>query len=331
MAVSTTMEASPGLSLRSLVKGFVLTKHTEGKSQRTVEDYDENLRHFLWYADRQGWSDDIRFLTEWQIRQFLGYVGTETNRWGLEGNGSETSQCRASHTTLHHYWVTLSNFFNWVVKEGFAAESPLARIRVAKPKPKVVVPYSSDEIGRMLAVCDYDYEHNARFVGSRNRAMTLVLLDTGVRLSELVNMKVRDINTGTGYIRVLGKGSKERVVRIGKVAQKALWRYLMCRGHNDVEPLWLTEERRPLHNSGVQSLVKRLKERAGVTGEGSVHRFRHSFALSFLRTDRNVFNLQYLLGHSDLEMVRRYTSALGMEDALRAHETASPADLLHLA
>ena len=331
MVVSTRIEASPGVSLRSLVKGFVLTKQTEGKSPRTVEDYDENLRRFLWYADRQGWSDDIRFLTEWQIREFLGYVGTETNRWGLEGNGSETSQCRASHTTLHHYWVTLSNFFNWLVKEGLVAESPAARIRVAKPKPKVVVPYGSDEIGRMLAVCDYDYEHNARFVGSRNRAMALVLLDTGVRLSELVNMRVRDINTGTGYIRVLGKGSKERVVRIGKVAQKALWRYLMCRGHNAVEALWLPEEGRPLHNSGVQSLVKRLKERAGVTGEGSVHRFRHSFALSFLRADRNVFNLQYLLGHSDLDMVRRYTSTLGMEDALRAHEKASPADLLHLA
>jgi len=330
MVVSTRMEASPGLSLRSLVKGFVLTKRTEGKSQRTVEDYDENLRRFLWYADRQGWSDDIRFLTEWQIREFLGYVGTETNRWGVEGNGSETSQCRASHTTLHHYWVTLSNFLNWLVKEGFIAESPGARIRISKPKPKVVVPYGSGEIGRMLAVCDYDYEHNARFIGSRNRAMTLVLLDTGVRLSELVNMKVRDINTETGYIRVLGKGSKERVVRIGKVAQKALWRYLICRGHNNAEALWLTEEGKPLHNSGVQSLVKRLKERAGVTGEGSVHRFRHSFALSFLRTDRNVFNLQYLLGHSDLEMVRRYTSALGMEDALRAHEKASPADMMGL-
>jgi len=330
MVVSTRTEASPGVSLRSLVKGFVLTKRTEGKSPRTVEDYDENLRRFLWYADRQGWPDDIRLLTEWQIREFLGYVGTETNRWGLEGNGSETSQRRASHTTLHHYWVTLSNFFNWLLREGFVAESPLARIRVAKPKPKVVVPYSGDEVGRMLAVCDYDYEHNARFVGSRNRAMILVLLDTGVRLSELVNMKVRDINGDTGYIRVLGKGSKERVVRVGKVAQKALWRYLMCRGRNDVEQLWLTEEGRPMHNTGVQSLVKRLKERAGVPGEGSVHRFRHTFAVSFLRSDRNVFNLQYLLGHSDLEMVRRYTSALGMEDALRAHEKASPADLLTL-
>lgn len=81
-------------------------------------------------------------------------------------------------------------------------------------------------------------------------------------------------------------------------------------------------------NAGVQSLVKRLKQRAGVHSDGSIHRFRHTFALNFLRLDRNVFNLQYLLGHSDLDMVRRYTSALGMEDALEAHIKASPADSL---
>lgn len=316
------------MSLKSLVVGFVLTKRTEGKSLRTVEYYQENLRRFLWYAERQGWSDDIRFLTEWQIREFLGYVGTETHRWGLEGNGSETSQRNVSHSTVRHYFVVLSCFFNWVVEEGFVEENPMAKIKVAKSKPKVVVPFSSEEISRMLEICDYDYEHNAKFLGSRNRAIILVLLDTGIRLSELIGMKVGDINNDTGYIRVLGKGGKERVVRMGKVARKALWRYLMYRTNKDTQELWLTEEGKPLHNSGVQSLVKRLKERAGINGNGNVHRFRHTFALSFLRTDKNVFNLQYLLGHSDLDMVRRYTSTLGMEDALRAHEKASPADLM---
>ncbi len=108
--------------------------------------------------------------------------------------------------------------------EGFIEENPIAKIKIAKSKPKVVVPFKNDEISRMLEVCDYDYEHNAKLLGSRNRAIILVLFDTGMRLSELVGMKVRDINNDTGYIQVLGKGSKERVVRIGKMAQKALWR-----------------------------------------------------------------------------------------------------------
>jgi site-specific recombinase XerD len=113
------------------------------------------------------------------------------------------------------------------------------------------------------------------------------------------------------------------------VAQKSLWRYLMHRAGKS-NALWLSEEGNPLNNVGVQSLIQRLKIRAGVNGSGSVHRFRHTFALNFLRADKNVFNLQYLLGHSQLEMVRRYTATLGMEDALKAHEKASPADIMGL-
>ena len=310
--------------------GFVLTKRTEGKSPRTIEYYHDNLGRFLWYAWRQGWPDDVRVLTEWQVREFLGYVGTETHRWGLNGNGSETSHCVASHSTVRHYFVVLSCFFNWTVEEGFVEENPMVRVKVAKSKPKVMIPFSNDEIHRMLAICDYDFECNAKLLGSRNRTIILVLLDTSIRLSELTGLKVSDMNTETGYIRILGKGGKERVVRLGKVARKALWRYLIYRTQIDTRELWLTEEGKPLRNSGVHALVKRLKERASINSSGNVHRFRHTFALSFLRTDKNVFNLQYLLGHSDLDMVRRYTRALGMEDALQAHEKASRADLLEV-
>ena len=330
MVTAIRQVAHPGTSLKSLVNGFVLTKQTEGKSPRTVEFYSENLKRFLWYASKQGWSDDIRMLTEWHIREFLGYLANEKCRWGLEGNGSETSRIKVSYTTVHHYFVVLANFFGWVVREGFILERPTAKIKIAKPKVKVIKPYTREEISRMIVVCDCDYEHNAKFLGSRNKAIILVLLDSGVRLSELIGMTLEDVNTSNGNIRVMGKGSKERVVRIGKVAQKALWRYLIHRPDNSCQELWLSEEKRPLSCGGVQCLVKRLKERAGINGSGSVHRFRHTFALNFLRVDKNVFNLQYLLGHSELEMVRRYTATLGMEDALKAHEKASPADIMGL-
>jgi len=328
MVVAIGQAACPGTSLKSLVNGFVLTKQTEGKSPRTVEFYSDNLKRFLWYASKQDWSNDIRMLTEWHIREFLGYVGNERCRWGLEGNGSETSRTEVSHTTVHHYFAVLSNFFSWMVREGFLAESPVANIKVVKPRVKVIKPYTREEVAKMIAVCDWDYEHNAKFLGSRSKAIILVLLDSGVRLSELIGMTLQDINTSNGNIRVTGKGSKERIVRIGKVAQKALWRYLMYRPDNGYQELWLSEEKRALSCRGVQCLVRKLKERAGIKGSGSVHRFRHTFALNFLRADKNVFNLQYLLGHSELEMVRRYTATLGMEDALKAHEKASPADIM---
>ncbi len=330
MVLSIKPGAPSGTSLRSLMNGFVLTKQTEGKSPRTVVYYGDNLRRFLWYSQRQGWSDDIRLLTQWQIREFLGYVATETHRWEPKDNDPQTSQQKASHCTVHHYFVVLSCFFNWVVREGFLQENPVTKIKVARPKPKVTTPYTNEELKRMLAVCNHDYEHNAKLLGSRNRAIILILLDTGIRLSELIGMKLNDINSEKGHIKVLGKGSKERVVKIGKTAQKALWRYLMYRPQNGGQEIWLSEEGNPLNHSAVQSLIKRLKQRAEINSKGGTHRFRHTFALNFLRADKNVFNLQYLLGHSDLRMVRHYTAVLGMEDALKAHEKASPADLLNL-
>lgn len=330
MITSLRPIASPGTSLKALVKGFVLTKQTEGKSPRTVEFYGENLKRFLWYANKSEWPDDVRLIDEWHIREFLGYVANETNRWELNGNGSESSTKKASLTTVHHYFVTLSCLFSWIVTEGYSKANPTERVKVKKPNPPVIIPYSQEDIRDMLAVCDYDYEHNAKLLASRNRAILLVLLDTGVRLSELIGMKAEDLKGGNSNFKVRGKGNKERVVRIGKVAQKAVWRYLVYRQDTGNKALWLSEEGQPLRAGGVQELIYRIKKRAGINSSGSTHRFRHTFAINFLRVDKNVFNLQYLLGHSELEMVRRYTATLGMEDALKAHESASPADLLVL-
>jgi site-specific recombinase XerD len=331
MFKSIELEAPPGTSLKSLVRGYLLTHQTEGSSPHTIQYYRGILDRFLWYATTADWVDDARLLNEWHIREFLGYVGTELNRWAKEGNGSESSTRKASAATVHHYYSALRAFYNWAVREGFVPQSPVAKVKVAKAKPRVMQPYSAEQIKKMLRVCDYDYQHGARFLGSRNRALILMFLDSGLRLSELANIKLQDIDVDNGRVRVTGKGNKERVVRIGKTAQKALWRYLMYRGENSKQVLWLSEERKPLHGSGIQSSIDRIKRRAGIDERGCVHRFRHSFALSFLRADRNPFNLQYLLGHNSLEMVKRYTATLGMEDALKAHETASPADLLHLA
>jgi site-specific recombinase XerD len=330
MVASVTSQVLATASVKSLIKGFVLTQRTDCKSPRTIEYYENNLRRFLWYAEQEQWPDDACMITEWHIREFLAYTGNAGNRWGLSGNGAESSRPKASYCTVHHYYSVLKAFFNWCVRQGFVSENPLAKIKLRAPRLSVVQPYSSQDILRLIEVCDYDYKNNARLLGSRNKAIVLMFLDTGLRVSELGNIKLDEIDSERGWIKVKGKGAKERVVRMGASAQKALWRYLVHREKVKCENLWVTEEGRPMKVGGIQTMLMRLKGRAGLTAKGNCHRFRHTFALHFLRKDRNPFNLQYLLGHSDLRMVRHYVSTLGMEDALRAHESASPVDTLGL-
>ncbi|MFC2038175.1 tyrosine-type recombinase/integrase [Chloroflexota bacterium] len=141
---------------------------------------------------------------EWHIREFLAYTGEAGNRWGLKGNGSESSRPRAKYSTVHHYYCVLKAFFNWCVREEFIPESPQAKIKLKNPRLNVVQPYSSQDILKMLEVCDKDYKNNSQFLGSRNKAIILALLDTGLRASELVSIKLDDIDTEKGWIKVKG-------------------------------------------------------------------------------------------------------------------------------
>ena len=135
------------------------------------------------------WPDDARLISEWHIREFLSYVSVECNRWGLKGNGSESSRPKATYCTVHHYYCVLKAFFNWCVRDGFIVESPLTKIKLANPKLNVVQPYSNQEIMKLISVCDYDFKNNAKLLGSRNKAIILMLLDTGLRASGLAKKR----------------------------------------------------------------------------------------------------------------------------------------------
>ena len=132
----------------------------------------------------------------------------------------------------------------------------------------------------------------------------------------------------------MGKGHKERLLRLGSTARKELWRYLLIR---DVKlpagerHIFLSEEMRPLTRNGLGQMIARRGKEAGIANvRCSPHTFRHTMATSFLRNGGDISSLQTILGHSSLEMVRNYSRTLNSEDAMRAHERASPADSMGL-
>jgi integrase/recombinase XerD len=164
-----------------------------------------------------------------------------------------------------------------------------------------------------------------RDTATRDKAIVLVLLDSGMRASELCALTVGDADLSTGRVTVeRGKGGKARHTYLGKAARKALWRYVSRRQTRPDDPLFVTRGERAMDGDRLLKLIVNLGKRAGV-GNLHPHRFRHTFATQFLRNGGNLLALQRLLGHSNLGMVRRY-AAIVEADLAAAHESSSPAD-----
>jgi len=163
-------------------------------------------------------------------------------------------------------------------------------------------------------------------------ATLITLLDSGLRLSELTGLQLGNAHIDQGYLKVMGKGAKERIVPIGNLAQKALQRYVF---HSRPEPFYedgdyllLTLEGKPMSGNAVQLIFARLAQRSGVK-QFHVHLCRHTFATNYLVNGGDVFSLQQILGHTSLEMVRRYVNLASAQVRVQ-HRKFSPMDRMDL-
>lgn len=327
------MTQTAGLSLSSVVQGFLFTLSAEGKAKATIHYYKGNFKRFLWFANDRKWPDDIRLIDTWKIREFLDYAGHATHRWGATGNGSEN--CREpSKTAGWRYFRTLRSLFRWALTEKVIDSDPMVNVKVIRPKEQPVDPYSQDEIKKYIAVCDADIAAGDLFCGTRHKAVFLLYLDSGMRYSELANLRMDEILLEKGRALVHGKGGYDRIIVFGAVTKKALWKYISYREQRVRDKakqwLWVTEEGNRLTPAGLYAAFKRLKQRAGITSPGLIHRLRHTFAIATLRQIKDPFKLQLLLGHRTIDMTRRYTQGLKLEEALTDMETASPVNFLGL-
>ncbi len=176
-----------------------------------------------------------------------------------------------------------------------------------------------EEFEKLLFACAPPHETGslAERAAVRNRAILWLLYDTGIRVSELINLHVSDVDRKHGVVTVLGKGSKERRVALGQNCLRNLSYYLDKHRPDDEElaewgsagedHLFLSETRQPLTKNGMEMLFKRLKQRTGLDGTRiSPHILRHTFAINYLVKSNDPFSLQELLGHEDLATVQNY-------------------------
>jgi site-specific recombinase XerD len=158
----------------------------------------------------------------------------------------------------------------------------------------------------------------------------LLLLDTGARVSEIANLKFKDVDFNNGCLHVLGKGNKERIIPFGRRVAKILLRY---RVKHRPEPMctdrfFLISDGRPMTVNRIEHLVRQYGSKAGIE-RCYCHKFRHTFAVTYLRNGGDVFSLQKILGHSSLEIVKLYVN-LADKDVKECHKKFSPADNLDM-
>ncbi|MGQ0601743.1 MAG: tyrosine-type recombinase/integrase [Anaerolineales bacterium] len=323
--------SSGSMGLEKAIQGFIQSKQAEGCRDNTIITYTQQLGVWREYAGDIG----VGAVTPQDVRAFLAWMRT-----GYESLRINGPQKPISPKTIHNYWITLSALFTWA-KDEFDLPSPMKSVPAPSFEDSPVEPFTQDEVKRLLKACDYSAEaqtsERRKFImrrptGTRDRAMLLTLLDTGLRASELCSLLVGDVDMKTGKVEVKHgtqggtKGGKGRVVYLAKAARRQLWRYPSQRedGEDPRTPLFLGKLHRRMNKGVLRQVIARLGEKAGVA-HAHPHRFRHTFALTYLRSAGDVFTLQALLGHSALEMVQHY-ARIAQIDIEQAHRRASPVD-----
>ncbi|MDD5701429.1 MAG: tyrosine-type recombinase/integrase [Dehalococcoidales bacterium] len=319
------MNNHSSIGLHDLIEGFLFSISAEGKNPRTAECYSDKLHTLLKYAQEHKRPDSINLLDIQRFREFLSWTGSreiiQTNCHG----GTYVRKARPS--TAWFYYRALRRLFNWALES-----SPISSIRFKPPSPPPVQAYSREDLQKLLAVCDLDIKSGSFFTGIRNKAMLLLFIDAGIRRSELANLKMSDLDMDNRFVKVLGKGNKVGMAPFSAKTAKAIWAWTLERKKRAMaDNLWITEEGTAFNIQGLVSWFARIKQRAGVSQTGGVHRLRHTAALAYLRQAKDSFLLQLFLRQSSLEMSRRYTQGLKAEEAIQAHRNrASPVEGLGL-
>lgn len=303
------------MKLITAVEGFFLEKRLRF-SKRTVEGYHYHLDYFMGFMGNVEFeaiqSDDVRRFLEWlHVKKGL------------------------SKRTVHDAWVVLSSLWTWAENELGTVH--IIRRKIGRPEytERAIEVFTKDQIKALMQAVgrSKDWQtrkgkttNSRRPCAERDKAILLVLLDCGLRASELCALTVRDYEAERGRVHIQhGKGDKGRFAFLGDRTRKAIWRYMATRpGAKADEPLFAAGSGSHLDRNNLRHTLTRIGAVAGVAGVHP-HRFRHTFAVEFLRNGGNVFELQQILGHEQLATVQRYVR-LAEVDLESAGRRGSPAD-----
>ncbi|MET3110001.1 integrase/recombinase XerD [Salinicoccus halitifaciens] len=264
-------------------------KIEKGLSPASLSSYKQDLNHYLIYLDEQG----ITSLAKVDTDVLIGFIRYMTEK-GL------------SPKTISRTQSTLRNFHQFLLNQDVIEVNPAVKLTAVRGEKKLPVYLTIEEMETLLATPDDSP------AGMRDSTMMEVLYASGIRVSELISIKRADVNTEMGFIRVSGKGSKERIVPITDFVARQLDEYISSirprlLKAEDTEDLFITNRGRGFTRQGLWKTIKKYEVLSGINKNITPHTFRHSFATHLIENGADLRAVQEMLGHSDISTTQIYT------------------------
>lgn len=261
-----------------------------GLSDNTRQAYAYDLKQFAAFLDKQ----DVKSLNDLKRKDIVAFLMAEKKR-GLAG------------TSLARELVAVKVFFRYLLQENMLSADVTETMDSPKLWKSLPTSLTMKEMDRLLETPD-----TSKPLGIRDRALLETFYGTGMRVSELADLTLEDLHFDSGYIRCMGKGRKERVIPIGKTAQRAVTEYLerirpLLLKEGTCRQVFLTRRGKPFSRSGLLKLVKTSAHKAGLSKNVHPHTLRHSFATHLLAHEAPLRVIQEMLGHADIGTTQIYT------------------------
>lgn len=266
-----------------------------GLSLNTIDNYVYDIKRLILYLEKgTNTVSPIKIDSE-IVKQFIYQVSKEL---------SPRSQARIISG--------LRNFFNYLIFENYRETNPLDLIESPRLGRKLPDTLSIEDIDNLISAIDLNYQFRGINLGHRNKAILETLYSCGLRVSELTGLKISDLFFEEGFIKVSGKGNKERFVPIGNTTQKYMLIWKDIRKHIDVHPdakdiLFLNYKGNKLTRAMIFTIIKQLVDKIDLKKTVSPHTFRHSFATHLLENGADLRAIQMMLGHESITTTEIYT------------------------
>ena len=269
-------------SLRSF---FTFLYVEKGLSKNTIEAYSNDINDFLNWLNKRN-IQDYKEISELVVNEYVAYLFNKALK----------------SSTVNRKISSLKSFYLFLIKKKIISSSPLSEIITPKKEQYLPSSMSEDEVERLLRSPNIELD-----LENRDKAMIEMLYATGMRISELINLKITDIDLERSVLKVLGKGSKERLIPFGEKALDSLNSYLEKRKKSLAKEVFISNRGKKMTRTGFWQRIKIYLSREGLKDSISPHTLRHAFATHLLNRGADLRSVQLLLGHSDLSTTQIYT------------------------